>query len=419
MEKQVKSKCIKNLKLQGSPVVIVAAVGESEAIANACKENGIVVSAICDNIQAKSQEPFCGYEVIHTPTLPEKFPKARFIIASQHIQDCVEQLTSLGYDEFYSPLELLENYDVEKYTHQMSNLYLQARITVCKKSHKAYLGDNQKIYMRSIDLMITTKCSLKCESCSNLMQYFEKPKNYEFQSILDSLNIINANVDEIAEFRLIGGEPLMNTGWDQIVIDISDKFPDREIFIYTNGTIAPKDHKLEPLRGRKVNFIISEYGHLSRNLAKLKQQLDTHSLNYVSEAAEHWIDCSRVKHHKRAPAELKEVFKQCCVKYLYTLLDGKLYRCPFIANAAALNAIPDNPYNYVDLLSNTKDVEQEIKNLVKVAKFFPGCDFCDGRPYDGTSKTGYNGKGMIEAGIQTSKPLPYKKYPSEVLVSTL
>ena len=32
--------------------------------------------------------------------------------------------------------------------------------------------------------------------------------------------------------------------------------------------------------------------------------------------------------------DLKTVFKQCCVKYLYTLLHGKLYRCPFIANAA-------------------------------------------------------------------------------------
>ena len=33
--------------------------------------------------------------------------------------------------------------------------------------------------------------------------------------------------------------------------------------------------------------------------------------------------------------------------YIYTLLDGKLYRCPFIANAAVLNAIPDNPANYI------------------------------------------------------------------------
>ena len=32
-----------------------------------------------------------------------------------------------------------------------------------------------------------------------------------------------------------------------------------------------------------------------------------------------------------------------------------------------------------------KNVKNQIKKLVKVAKFFPGCDFCDGRPYDGTS----------------------------------
>ena len=67
---------------------------------------------------------------------------------------------------------------------------------------------------------------------------------------------------------------------------------------------------------------------------------------------------------------------------------------------------------YVDLFSKSKDIKKEIRRLVKVAKFFPACDFCDGRPYDGTSKVGYDGKGMIEAGIQTDRPLPYKKYAS-------
>ena len=159
-----------------------------------------------------------------------------------------------------------------------------------------------------------------------------------------------------------------------------------------------------------MNFIISEYGELSRNLHNLHKQLEKFDLNYVSTPADHWIDCSNIRHHKRTPSQLKEVFKQCCVKYLYTLLDGKLYRCPFIANAAVLKAIPDNPANYVDLLSVDKDIKREIKRLVKVAKFFPACDFCDGRPYDGTSSVGYDGKGMIEAGIQTSKPLSYRQY---------
>ncbi len=43
----------------------------------------------------------------------------------------------------------------------------------------------------------------------------------------------------------------MNKGWDKIVQGIIDKNPERKVFIYTNGTIAPKDEKLEPLKGNK------------------------------------------------------------------------------------------------------------------------------------------------------------------------
>ena len=91
-----------------------------------------------------------------------------------------------------------------------------------------YLNDENKIYMRSIDLMITTRCSLKCESCSNLMQYYVSPKNTDYENILESLNILSKNVDEVAEFRIIGGEPLMNKAWSDIVEGISDRYPGRE-----------------------------------------------------------------------------------------------------------------------------------------------------------------------------------------------
>ena len=43
-------------------------------------------------------------------------------------------------------------------------------------------------------------------------------------------------------------------------------------------------------------------------------------------------------------------------------------------------------------------------------KFFPACDFCDGRPVDPTSALEYDGKGMITPGHQTSKPLTYRQY---------
>ena len=71
------------------------------------------------------------------------------------------------------------------------------------------------------------------------------------------------------------------------------------------------------------NFIITDYGNLSKNKNQLIEKLERFKISYVSTPAENWLDCSRIKHHKRSTTELQEVFRQCCVKYVYTLLDGE------------------------------------------------------------------------------------------------
>ena len=73
-------------------------------------------------------------EVIHTPDLPKRYKKARSVIASQHVQECADQLFDLGYNEFYSPLELLKDYDVKKYKHRISENYMSSRLAVCKRA---------------------------------------------------------------------------------------------------------------------------------------------------------------------------------------------------------------------------------------------------------------------------------------------
>ena len=307
----VKKNCIEDLKLDGSPIIIVAVVKEAEAIAKACAEKGIKVSAFCDSEKRKSGNSFCNLEIIHTPSLPSRFPKARFLIATQQIQDVVEQLSDMGYTDFYSAIELLNDYDVYKNDYEISQPYMNTRLEIYKKSHEVYF-DKDKTYMRSVDVMITTRCSLKCVSCSNLMQYYVNPKNSEHNSTLEALEILSKNVDYISEFRVIGGEPLMNKGWDIIVDGIMSKNPQRKVFIYTNGTIAPKDDKLIKFKDNKnVNFVITEYGELSKNLKNLHNQLDKFNINYSSTVADNWVDCATIKHHNRSPKQNTEVFKQC------------------------------------------------------------------------------------------------------------
>jgi organic radical activating enzyme len=399
--------CINSLQNSHKPIIIFATPDEAEAVLNSCKENKIKVSAFCDKEARKEDTLFCGLKIIHTSSLKKKFPDAKIIIAHHNINDCVRQITEIGYSEIYSSLQLIENYQLNKYKHIIPQSYMEAKISVSKASHSLYF-DNNKTFLRSLDIVITTKCSMSCESCANLMQFYSSAQNTD-EKIVEALEILENNVDYIGEYRIIGGEPLMNRNWDEITLNIASK-KERNIFIYTNGTIAPKEDKLKKIEGKNINFYITDYGKLSKNIANLEESLKRHGIGYQRELAHHWVDCSNIRKHNRNIPRLKQVFKECCAKKLFTLLNGKLFTCPFIANALNLKAIPDNKADYVDLFSDSDSLKNKIKKLVKMDLFFPACDFCDGRPIDPTTALEYAGKGFIKAGIQANETLNYKEY---------
>ena len=155
---------IDGLKNTKDPIIIYALTDEAEAIANACKEKGIQVTAFCDNEIRKTKKKYWGLEVIFTPNLPTKFPKAKFIIAHQSLDDCAEQLLDFGYSDFYSPINILKDYKVENYSYLVSKPYMQNKINNIQKINELYF-DKSKTYVRSVDVVITTKCSINGRVC--------------------------------------------------------------------------------------------------------------------------------------------------------------------------------------------------------------------------------------------------------------
>ena len=131
------SNVVKN-PFKSNPNVIYSLTDEAEAIANACRENGITVTAFCDNEIRKTIKTHCGLEVVYTPDLPKRFLKANFIIANHNLDDCAEQLSDLGYSESYSPLQLLKNYDVSKYSYRISQPYMEKKIENAIKINELY-----------------------------------------------------------------------------------------------------------------------------------------------------------------------------------------------------------------------------------------------------------------------------------------
>ena len=133
----------------------------------------------------------------------------------------------MGYEEIYSALEILKTYNVYNKDYLFLNPIWIQEYQFIKRLMSS--TDDNKNYMRSLDIMVTTKCSLKCKNCSNLMQYYKNPNNTSHDEILNALKVIDKAVDEISEYRIIGGEPMMNKDWANIVKSIIEMKPEKRI----------------------------------------------------------------------------------------------------------------------------------------------------------------------------------------------
>lgn len=397
---------IGKLKKQSLPVIIFGAGIIGETLFHLCREFGIKVECFCDNDTIKIKRPVCGVEVLHTQSLNSRYKSANFLIATADIKDVVDQLRCLGYLNWYAISSLLRDLDLLRYTFNESTDFIEYVFTSCILCQDNYLSPD-KLFIRSVDIIITERCSLKCRDCSNLMQYYKKPSDCNIEELLRSIDLFCTIVDEINEFRIIGGEPLMNKEWPLIIRKLTEEPKIKKILIYTNGTILPGRDQVEYLKKKKIIFYITDYGVYSRKVDDLVRLLRHNDIGYYVQKAISWTDCAKIKRHDRSVKELKDIFRSCCSKNLITLSGSRLYRCPFAANAARLLAVPDYKDDYVDIFqelhgaADISKVKNKVRALLLDKDLLRVCDYCNGRPY---------GAPEIRPAIQVNRPLAYEQF---------
>lgn len=396
---------IKSISGELAPNIIFGAGIIGEALFHACRAGGIKIDCFCDD---KVTGPLHGLEVLHTSELRRRYQDAVFFIASANIKDMVDCLKDLGYSKWHSCGLLLRDVDLSDISRNVSAYpldYLEYKVRTCVLCHDNYINPDY-LFLQSVDLIITERCSMKCKDCSNLMQYYEKPENADLDELLRTIEVFCSYMDEVYEFRIIGGEPFMNKELHLVVDKLIKEPKVKRIVIYTNGTILPREDQIASLQNSKVSLYITDYGELSRNLDRLNQKLQQSGIAFYVQKAQGWTDCSSLERHHRTIEEGREVFKQCCAKNLATLSDGKLYRCPFAANGTRLKAIPDFEGDYINFLEmplNTAghtEMKKRLRSFLTEKNYIEACDYCNGRPY---------GAPRITPAIQVRKSLVYRR----------
>lgn len=404
----VKEDIIREIKNKQMPVIIYGAGIVGEVLSSLCKKEGIEVECFCDSSEKVKvvQSKFCDMEVIYAYNLKTRYKDAIFLISVAAIKDVVDLLRELGFSNWYAGGLLLKDLDVSQSQPKSAIDYTKFAIESCILCHDGYLNPN-RLFFRSIDFIITERCSLRCKDCCNLAQYYEKPKNCDTNMLLKSIDVFCMIVDGVMEFRVIGGDVFMNPEWSVVVKRLAKEPKVRRIVLYTNGTLIPNKKDFSCLKHDKVLVVISDYGALSRNLVKLEQMFEQNKIAYHILEVEEWLDCAAIRPHHRSLDQNREIFKKCCAKNMPTLSDGKLFRCPYAANAFRLSAVPDIKTDYIDLFQEPLDAKsiRETKNKVRSyilhKDYLETCRYCNARPLSGPE---------IQPAIQINKPLAYHKY---------
>jgi hypothetical protein len=378
----------------------------------ALSQKGIEISCFVDENPDQHGKKLYDKNIISLDELKKKSKNVNIFICSGYVFNViVSRLIKLSFKNIFNCIALFKDksfkkdnlsfYGVNEYLDQKTiNRKIAIYVAGCQRE------ETDKLNIKYVDIMITEACSMKCKDCSNLMQYYSNPKNSELNLLLNSVDKIMTCVDNLFEFRVLGGEPFMNKEIGRIVKHLKKYQSVSQIVIYTNGTIIPSKENLEELKDDKILLDITNYGVLSRNHDRLIETLIREKIPFLTTIPK-WTDSGRINFKKKTIKELEFMFKNCCTNDYLTLLNGKLYRCPFSANAMNLNAIPIKNNEYINLENenNNQILKEKIRKLYYDLKYLTACNFCNGRDFTTP---------RIDAAIQTKEVLKISDYQKQI-----
>ena len=296
INKSQKSKNNSNL------LVIYAAGTIGKLTLNALKEKNIRVNYFCDYDSTKWNTEVENIKVI-SPSDLYKLDKNTDIFVSYYVFDgYVPLLKNKGFKNLYSSASLLTEASVDVFCKKNSQSHLKLKFIRLIEYYKEmsmkddYIGDyitNGKLNLKTIDIQVTEKCSLKCKDCNNLMQYYEKPKDSDMDVLLKSIDRFMQCIDNLDEFRVLGGDPFMNKELYKVINKLVTYEKCKRVVVYTNAKILPKGENLNCLKNKKVVLDITNYGEICTAHSKFVELAKKEDIAFSTVRCTTWQDSLR------------------------------------------------------------------------------------------------------------------------------
>lgn len=240
----------------------------------------------------------------------------------------------------------------------------------------------RKVYIPQVEYAITTRCTLKCEACTNYIPTIENENQHttDINEYKTTLNNLLKGVDKICSFCLLGGEPLLNKDFNKILEYTLKQRKIHEVFVTTNGTIDFNEELIRICKkySKKVNIWISNYTENKNLASKLKtkniiDKLKTDNIKVIFQENLRWHKVNPIKYQNRTREENINYYINKCFNPCVSIMNKELSSCPR-ASVMSVRGIIKQVYPEAILLDKvvTKQKIREFYNNF----YYSACNFC-------------------------------------------
>ncbi len=253
----------------------------------------------------------------------------------------------------------------------------------------------QKQIFANIVVIITTKCTLRCENCNNLMPYYKEPYNIPADQLISDIRAFLDKMDTVVKLSLLGGEPFVYPELDKVIDGVIDHPAVMYLSLTTNGTVIPSPEVMKRLRHKKIVLHISDYGVSTQKIPQLIEILKESGIRYTHKKDTDWVIPGGTHYRGKSKEQLKKEYIGCySSRYCGTMLNGKVYLCARGAHLTDLGYMND-PHDWFDVRKQrSRDAFREEFRNFYLSDYAEACNYCD-----------HALKKMVKAGVQTDRIL--------------
>ena len=236
-----------------------------------------------------------------------------------------------------------------------------------------------KVDIHSIDFNLTTTCNLRCKECASLMPYYSPENQWtiDLNTFKQDLDNLLKCTSKIYRLKLLGGEPLLVKGLEQMLDYACSKKQIVSVIVTTNAKIIPSDELCIVLQKYKHKALVelSYYADVVTDLKydEIEEKLKKYNIYYfVSNYP--WFETGEIKNRFKTKNELISTYKNCFQQPCLSFFEGKIYCC---TKAAAVNRLTDFEFEDSEII-NTRlqgKLSKELRNFY-TKEFYTVCSFC-------------------------------------------